>query len=53
MDLYYPDEPLPPDGTPGFLMYPQFINPEKHEPGCPVPDKMFRFCDCKETTDGD
>ncbi len=52
MDLYYPNEPLPPDGAPGFLMYPQFINPEMHKPDCVVPDKLFRFCDCKEATDG-
>lgn len=53
IDLYYPNEPLPPSDTPGFLMYPQFINPEMHESDCAVPDKLFRFCDCKGATDDD
>ena len=29
---------------------PQFYNPERHLPGCQIPDKMFRFCLCKEGT---
>ena len=40
------DEPTERVGT--FLMWPQFINPESHMPDCLVPDKLFRFCDCKE-----
>lgn len=35
-------------GQPGeYLALPQFLNPEAHRPGCTLPDKMFRFCDCR------